>query len=131
MKRVIWFVLLLLCSISSYAQETDNLLVKNVQLIKAQQGDSIARVYLESKRDSLEQQGETPSYILLWGLLTSNMWNANPTESLKHEYKKYLEIVIDDEIRGPDYMPTFQLLSFLWQLPMFILMNIYWSEKIY
>ena len=44
MKRVIWFVLLLLCSISSYAQETDNLLVKNVQLIKAQQGDSIARV---------------------------------------------------------------------------------------
>lgn len=116
MKRVIWFVLLLLCSISYYAQETDNLLVKNVQLIKAQQGDSIARVYLESKRDSLEQQGETPSYILLWGLLTSNMWNANPTESLKHEYKKYLEIVIDDEIRGPDYMPTFQLLSFLWQL---------------
>ena len=116
MKRVIWFVLLLLCSISYYAQETDNLLVKNVQLIKAQQGDSIARVYLESKRDSLEQQGETPSYILLWGLLTSNMWNANPTESLKHEYQKYLEIVIDDDIRGPDYIPTFRLLSFLWQL---------------
>lgn len=116
MKRVIWFVLLLLCSISSYAQETDNLLVKNVQLIKAQQGDSIARVYLESKRDSLEQQGETPSYILLWGLLTSNMWNANPTESLKHEYKEYLDAVIDDEIKADDYMPVFEFLPSLWQL---------------
>ena len=116
MKRVIWFVLLLFCIISSYAQEIDNLLVKNVQLIKAQQGDSIARVYLESKRDSLEQQGETPSYILLWGLLTSNMWNANPTESLKHEYKEYLDAVIDDEIKADDYMPGFEFLPSLWQL---------------
>ena len=116
MKRVIWFVLLLLCSISYYAQETDNLLVKNVQLIKAQQGDSIARVYLESKRDSLEQQGETPSYIQLWGLLTSNMWNANPTESLKREYKDYLNAVIDDEIKADDYMPGFEFLPSLWQL---------------
>ena len=116
MKRVTWFILLLLCSISSYAQETDNLLVKNVQLIKAQQGDSIARVYLESKRDSLEQQGETPSYIQLWGLLTSNMWNANPTESLKREYKEYLDAVIDDEIKADDYMPGFEFLPSLWQL---------------
>ena len=116
MKRVVWLILLVLCTVSSYAQETDNLLVRNIQLIKAQQGDSIARSYLENKKDSLEQIGETPSYILLWGLLSSNMWNANPTESLKQEYKEYLETVIDDEIKSDIYMPDFESLSSLWQL---------------
>jgi len=116
MKRVVWFILLAICAVSSYSQETDNPLVKNLQLIKAQQGDSIARSYLEAKKDSLEQIGETPSYILLWGLLTSNMWNAHPTESLKHEYKEYLDAIIDDEIKSDGYMPDFELLSSLWQL---------------
>lgn len=116
MKRVVWLILLSICAVSSYSQETDNPLVKNLQLIKAQQGDSIARSYLEAKKDSLEQIGETPSYILLWGLLTSNMWNAYPTESLKHEYKEYLDAVIDDEIKSDGYMPDFELLSSLWQL---------------
>jgi hypothetical protein len=114
MKKAICFILLLVCAVSSYSQETDNPLVKNLQLIKAQQGDSIARSYLEAKKDSLEQIGETPSYILLWGLLTSNMWNAYPTESLKHEYKEYLDAVIDDEIKSDGYMPDFELLSSLW-----------------
>ena len=57
MKRVVWFILLAICAVSSYSQETDNPLVKNLQLIKAQQGDSIARSYLEAKKDSLEQIG--------------------------------------------------------------------------
>ena len=46
MKRVVWLILLSICAVSSYSQETDNPLVKNLQLIKAQQGDSIAREFL-------------------------------------------------------------------------------------
>lgn len=98
------------------AQNATNELVSHIQVIKSQQGDSIARNYLDSKKDSLDQIGETSSYVLLWGLLTSNMWNANPTSSLTKEYKKYLDAVIDDEIKGVNYSPTRDLLSSLWQL---------------
>ena len=44
------------------------------------------------------------------------MWNENPTELLKNEYKEYLETVIDDEIKADDYMPAYEILSSLWQL---------------
>ena len=116
MKRHVIFLLTFFCSVFCYSQETGNPLVDKIQLIKTQHGDSIARLYLESKKDSLEQKGEMPSYLLLWGVLTSNMWNEKPTESLRHEYKEYLESIISGEIKSDDYTPTFELLSPLWQL---------------
>ena len=44
------------------------------------------------------------------------MWNEKPTESLKKEYKEYLDAIIDDEIKADNYVPSFDLLSPLWQL---------------
>lgn len=116
MKRYLFFILSFVFSVFCYSQKTASPLVNKLHLIKEQQGDSIARVYLESQKDSLEQKGELSSYILLWGLLTSNMWNEKPTESLKKEYKEYLDAIIDDEIKADNYVPSFDLLSPLWQL---------------
>lgn len=116
MKRLFLFFTLYVCCVPLFSQESENPLVKQIQHIKQEQGDSIARCYLDSKKDSLEQKGENGSYILLWGLLTSNMWQNNPTESLKTEYREYLNAVIDDEIKSKEYTPSYDLLSSLWQL---------------
>lgn len=116
MKRILLILSLNIYCVSLFSQGIENPLVKQLQIIKQQQGDSIARCYLISKKDSLEQGGENGSYLLLWGLLTSNMWQNNPTESLKGEYRDYLDAVIDDEIKSKEYSPNFDLLSPLWQL---------------
>lgn len=116
MKKFLLLIVLHISSIALFSQVVENTLIKNLQSIKEQQGDFIARKFLESKKDSLEQIDESSSYILLWGLLTSNMWNTHPTESLKIEYKEYLNALIDDEIKADEYTPTFDLLSPLWQL---------------
>ena len=109
MKKVLLTISLLSCCISSYSQGVENPLVKQLKIIKQLQGDSIARCYLDSKKDSLDQRGEDGSYLLLWGMLTSNMWQNKPTETLKKEYREYLDTVIDDEIKSKEYVPTFDL----------------------
>ena len=116
MKKIVFLISFFVVCVSSFSQESENPLVKQIQRIKQQQGDSIARCYLESKKDSLEQKGESGSYILLWGLLTSNMWNENPTESLRIDYKKYLDDAFDEEVKSPEYVPEKDFLPSLWQL---------------
>lgn len=116
MRRILVVIIIWQICTPMLAQNATNELVSHIQVIKSQQGDSIARNYLDSKKDSLDRIGETSSYVLLWGLLTSNMWNANPSNSLTKEYKEYLDAVIDDEIKGVNYSPTRNLLSSLWQL---------------
>jgi CHAT domain-containing protein len=44
------------------------------------------------------------------------MWNSNPSETLRIEYKKYLDSAIDDEIKSVTYMPDQASLSTIWQL---------------
>ncbi len=118
MSRIISLIILFLFtySVPLSSQENKDPLVSQIEFIKQHQGDLTARNYLESKRDSLEKEGETSIYILLWGLLTSNMWSSNPTDSLKIEYKQYLDTIIDDEIKSKEYTPDFDLLSPLWRL---------------
>lgn len=116
MKRVLFIILSFVICISSFSQGTENPLVNQIKLIKQQQGDSIARCYLDSKKDSLIQKGEPGNYLLLLGLLTSAMWHKNPTESLKKEYREYLDAVIDNEIMSKEFTPNYELLSSLWQL---------------
>ena len=116
MRKTLLIIFLCLSSVSLFSQETEPPLAQRINAIVKQQGDSIARNYLESKKDSLEQNGETSTYLLLWGLLTSNMWNASPNNDLRKEYKDYLDAIIDDEIKSDDYLPNYELLSPLWQL---------------
>ena len=116
MRKCIIIILLLTSYLLSFSQEADNTLTTAISNIKVQYGDSIARNYLDSKKDSLEQIGENSTYLLLWGLLTSNMWNSNPSATLKEEYKAYLDLIIDEEIKSESYAPTLEFLPSLWQL---------------
>ena len=116
MKKILLIVTLYVCCAPSFSQESENRLVMQLQLIKQQHGDSIARCYLDSKKDSLEQRGESGSYLFLWGLLTSNMWNSKPSEALRIEYKNYLDSVVDEEINSESYMPDQVSLPTIWQL---------------
>ena len=116
MKKFTSIIIFVVISLSCYSQNGDNIFAQRLYDIKVLKGDSIARNYLETKRDSLEQIGEFNTYTLFWGLLTSNMWNAAPTETLKQEYKDYLYAIIDDEIISENYKPTKESLPYLWQL---------------
>ena len=115
MNRIIFFIILSVYSVSSFSQETENPLVTKIQSIIKQQGDSIARCYLETQKDSLEQIGESATFNVLWGSLTSKMWNTNPYNELTQKYKEYLETIIDDEIKSDNYLPNRDMLPLLWQ----------------
>ena len=114
MKRLIIFILFFRCCLPIFSQVNE--LANTISQIKEQHGDSIARNYLESKKDSLEQVGESILYMIYWGLLTSNMWNANPNEKLQKEYRDYLNLAIDDEVKDAEFVPSSELLPSLWQL---------------
>lgn len=116
MKRTVLFILLCACCSYSFSQEVENTLITKLRSIRLQQGDSIARCYLDSQKDSLEQNGENASYILLWGVLTSNMWHANPTESITQEYEEYLNHYIYEFVEKSDIIPNHESLEAFWQL---------------
>ena len=66
MKRILLIIVLYVCCVPSFSQESENPLVMQIQQVKQQYGDSIARCYLDSKKDSLEQRGESIMLLLFW-----------------------------------------------------------------
>ena len=115
MRRIYILSYILLVCMGIKAQTTDDIIQK-MQEIRQEQGDSLARDYLANNQSVFTANDANPVYLALWGLLTSNMWNANPTASLRKEYKDYLDSAIDDEIKSDDYTPDQESLPSIWQL---------------
>ncbi len=99
-----------------FSAQTSNDVIKKMQQIRQESGDSVARDYLTKNQSVFISENANPTYLAMWGLLTSNMWNSNPSESLRVEYKNYLDSVIDEEIKSDSYMPDQASLPTLWQL---------------
>ena len=115
MKRVYILVIGILVCLGISAQ-TANDVIQRMQEIRQESGDSIARDYLASNHSVFINEDANPTYLVLWGVLTSNMWNSNPSETLRIEYKKYLDSAIDDDIKSVTYMPDQASLPTIWQL---------------
>lgn len=115
MRRDSLFVFILFVCLSIHGQ-TANEITQKLQEIRQENGDSIARNFLVKNHSIFTNENEEFAYILFWGLLTSNMWNSNPSEPLRVEYKQYLDDAFDDEIKSEDYIPNKELLPSIWQL---------------
>ena len=115
MKRFYILVIGISVCLGIYAQ-TANDVIKKMQEIRQESGDSIARDYLTRNQSIFISEDANPTYLVLWGVLTSNMWNSNPSEKLRIEYKKYLDSAIDDEIKSETYTPDQASLPTIWQL---------------
>lgn len=115
MKRL-YTILIGLCVCLSLMAQTANDVINRAKEIRQESGDSIARNYLVKKHSIFTKENEEYSYLLSWGLLTSNMWNENPTDSLRIEYKKYLDDAFDEEVKSSEYEPDKDFLPSLWQL---------------
>ena len=116
MKRIS-IVLLLFVSfcLSLYAQTASDI-TKRVLEIKQENGDSIARNYLSVNESIFNEEGFHGDYLLIWGVLTSNMWHENPSESMTEEYIRFLDSAIDNQVKSDDYIPPSNILSELWTL---------------
>ena len=115
MRRIYILSYILFVCIGITAQTTDEVIQK-MQEIRQEQGDSLARDYLAKNQSVFTANDANPTYLVLWGLLTSYMWNANPHDELTKEYKEYLDAVIDEEIKSEAYSPDENSISSLWQL---------------
>ena len=115
MNKIHIIIFILSLSLSANAQTTTDVINK-VKELRQEKGDSIARDYLIAKHDVFEKEEANPTYLILWGVLTSSMWDANPTASLKKEYKEYLDFIFDDEISSESYIPDESALNTLWTL---------------
>ena len=115
MKRISIVILGLFVCLGVSSQTTNDVIQK-VQVLRQESGDSIARDYLIKNHSVFINEDTNPSYLVLWGVLTSNMWNASPSEALRVEYKEYLDFAIDDEIKSESYLPDQASLSTIWQL---------------
>ena len=115
MKR--FYILVVgICVCLGISAQTTNDVIQRMQEIRQESGDSIARDYLTNNQSVFIDEDANPTYLVLWGVLTSNMWNSNPSESLRVEYKNYLDSAIDEEIKSDSYMPDETTLPTLWQL---------------
>jgi CHAT domain-containing protein len=124
MRRAFTTITGLFFCLCLFSQTVDDV-IQRMQEIRQESGDSIARDYLEQNRSIFVSENSSSSYVVFWGVLTSNMWNANPSESLKTEYKHYLDNVFDDEIRSENFMPDLESLPTLWQLTLDYYMMLY------
>ena len=115
MKRFYFLVVGIYICLGISAQ-TANDVIQRMQEIRQESGDSIARDYLTNNQSVFISEDANPTYLVLWGVLTSNMWNSNPSETLRIEYKKYLDSAIDDEIKSESYTPDEASLPTIWQL---------------
>ena len=115
MKRL-YTILIGLCLCLSLTAQTASDVINKVKEIREESGDSIARNYLINNHSIFTKEDEEFSYLLTWGLLTSNMWNENPSDSLTIEYKKYLDDAFDEEAKSPEYVPEKDFIPSLWQL---------------
>ncbi len=115
MKRICIIVIGIFTNLGISAQ-TANDVIQKMQEIRQESGDSIARNYLENNHSVFINEDANLTYLVLWGVLTSNMWNSNPSETLRVEYKKYLDSAIDDEIKSETFMPDLESLPTIWQL---------------
>lgn len=115
MKRIYTIVIGIYACLGISAQ-TANDVIQRMQEIRQESGDSIARDYLANNQSVFINEDANPTYFVLWGVLTSNMWNSNPSETLRVEYKKYLDSAIDDEIKSEKFMPDQESLPTIWQL---------------
>lgn len=115
MKRVYILVIGIYVCLGISAQTTNDVIQK-MQEIRQESGDSVARDYLAKNQSVFISEDANPTYLVLWGVLTSNMWNSNPSETLRIEYKNYLDSAIDDEIKSESYTPDQASLPTIWQL---------------
>lgn len=116
MKRIqVIFTLLIFISISTYAQSAADIF-KRVMEIREDKGDSIARAYLVANDSIFNKEGVYGDYLLVWGVLTSNMWHENPSETMTEEYKEYLDVVIDDQIKSDSFAPNANVISDFWRI---------------
>ena len=74
--RKILLIIGALISLSISAQ-TSNDVIQKMKEIRQESGDSIARDYLVNNKTVFDNENANPTYLVLWGVLTSNMWNAN------------------------------------------------------
>lgn len=115
MKRTSLLIVGLFVCLGIFSQTTNDVIQK-IQQIRQESGDSLARDYLVNNHSVFINENANPTYLVFWGILTSNMWNASPSEPLRVEYKEFLEAVIDDEIKSESYLPDQESLSTIWQL---------------
>lgn len=115
MKKIHIIIIILSLSLTTNAQTTTDVINK-VKELRQEKGDSIARDYLIAKHDVFVKEEANPTYLILWGVLTSSMWDSNPTASLKKEYKEYLDFIFDDEISSESFIPDENALNTLWNL---------------
>ena len=87
MRRIYILSYILLVCMGIKAQTTEDVIQK-MQEIRQEQGDSLARDFLAKNQSVFTTNDANPVYLVLWGLLTSNMWNANPHEELTKEFLK-------------------------------------------
>lgn len=117
MKRLVFIILLITLSLKVYGQSEADIIVNKVLELRSTQNDSIARDYLTLNKEIFVNNNASPTFILLWGQLTSNMWNANPHPALTQEYKEYLDFIFSDEsFHEESYDPGKELLDSFWRL---------------
>lgn len=114
--RIIHIIIIsIFISLSLYGQTTNDVILK-VKELQQEDGDSIARDYLINNESLFEEGNEQAIYLGLWGQLTSNMWNANPTPSLTEEFKDFLMSIVDESAYSEDFLPEESALPWVWQM---------------
>lgn len=115
MRKIPVLFIALFFSLSGFAQTASDI-VNRVKEVRQESGDSIAREYLVTNKSIFKEDVEVATYLTMWGLLTSNMWNAKPSVSLTAEYKQYLESIFDDERKSVKFVPAENALAFFWNV---------------
>lgn len=99
MKKIIAFFLILTSSffwMSANGQRNDiQAVIDYIQETRMSKGDSVARQYVDSLLKNPKTNADlSESLTIIWGVLTSSIWQTNQTDSITNEYRQYLEKVI-------------------------------------
>lgn len=76
-----------------YGQANNQTIITKIYEIKNQEGDWAARNYVDSVRDKTTDRELYATMLSFWGILSSNIWQTDKSDSITNEYCEYLETI--------------------------------------
>lgn len=83
----------------------------------ANNGEAVyGRQYLERLKGVFDRNGNEYIYVLVWGELTSCIWNQDSSDENTEEYLEYLQFVFNGKTNTKDFFPDEVFLKIYWLL---------------
>ena len=119
-----------LTSVREENTDSCSAILTNLQRFHNEGHDKIARNYLIATQGFFQRSSQMFNYVSYLGILSSNIWNDDPSEKNTKDYEEFLTTVIDETIKADSFVPNEELFNTLCQFVRDYIIILYKKQEI-